>query len=279
MIENYEDYNKLIDKAKLLLEDNKGIVLLEHLNTRKRKYIHKKVDEIENMDSFSIGYCSTRRIVFKYSKKEENINIDELIKLGNDLYQKREYKGCIETFKRVLANGVNKYFIYSKIGLSYMKLGDKKLALDYLIVANELIKLNYNDNNNFDSLIKKLKEENKSANENSDMYFYDMTNDNFGIENINDILHLIIDEKEDISKVKEKFELSNIEINIIKLFIAKEYYTDCFFDTGDRYLKEVEKSKDRNKVVNKLLNEIRENKLFYKNRGIKRVYKKVEETN
>ena len=50
------------------------------------------------------------------------------------------------------------------------------------------------------------------------------------------------------------------------LILARENYTQENYTAGDKYLKKVEKMKDKTKFVISLFEEIRKNKIFYKNR-------------
>ena len=272
MEKEFSSYHDLVSYIKNKLYKTKGIILLDHMNAKKRKYIHNLIDNIKNISSFSIGYNSTRRIVIRYDLKEDNININELINLGNISYKNKDYINCINIFKKLLANGViNVSFIYAKIGLSYIKLNNSEEALDYLIVANILNK-SQNKKFNLDSLINAINSGNLyNEKEVLDMSVEDFSSsfDDFQINNVNEIIDLIITNKNTIKDICSKYNLSDEEINIIKLLIAKNYYTDSYYDIGDRYLKEVEKSKNKSKRVNKLLNEVRKNKLFYKNRNNK----------
>ncbi len=272
MEKEFSSYHDLVSYIKNKLYKTKGIILLDHMNAKKRKYIHNLIDNIKNISSFSIGYNSTRRIVIRYDLKEDNIDINELINLGNISYKNKDYINCINIFKKLLANGViNVSFIYAKIGLSYIKLNNSEEALDYLIVANILNK-SQNKKFNLDSLINAINSGNLyNEKEVLDMSVEDFSSsfDDFQINNVNEIIDLIITNKNTIKDICSKYNLSDEEINIIKLLIAKNYYTDSYYDIGDRYLKEVEKSKNKSKRVNKLLNEVRKNKLFYKNRNNK----------
>lgn len=65
--------------------------------------------------------------------------------------------------------------------------------------------------------------------------------------------------------VKE-YKLSINDLNIIKLSLAKEYYKRALYTNGDKYVKEVERQKDKSKEVKKFIDEVKKNKLFYKNR-------------
>lgn len=276
MIQDAKKYDELIINANIKLEKTKGIILLEHKNARIRKYIHECVDKLPNITSFSFGFGNNRSIIIRYVCKDENINVKEQINLGNHAFSNQDYIACIEIFKKLLttANLTNS-FIYAKVGLSYMALGDKDEALDYLKIAN-ILNIEQNKKYNLDGLIKEIC--NKYANSGYrymeeknevEMNLEDFidNNTNYGIENLNEVAIFILENKMDFKEAKEKFDLSSEEINIIKLIFARDYYTKEYYDMGDKYFREVEKNKDKTKRVNKLLSEIKRDRNFYKNRN------------
>lgn len=53
------------------------------------------------------------------------------------------------------------------------------------------------------------------------------------------------------------------ETEIIKLIYAREYYRAGFIKKGDEFIKSVERSTVKTNFINKLLEEIRENKKSY----------------
>lgn len=263
-MENYTDFNKIIREAQEQLQKSKGIIVLEHMNPRKRKAFHKLIDEIENIDSFSIGYMSNRRIILKYREKEI-IEKDEMICCANNLYDEKKYKEAIELYKKIICNSNdNNPFVYAKIGLSYLKLKQKELALDYLIVSNELNK-ELGKNYNFDKIISSLSfsEEKNNSKIEEDIFEEEKPSN---IDNIDELLSKIIDKKCTIEQIVNENNLSINDLNIIKLLLAKEYYKKALYINGDKYIKEVEKQRDKSKEVKRFLDEVKKNKLFYKNR-------------
>lgn len=56
------------------------------------------------------------------------------------------------------------------------------------------------------------------------------------------------------------------ETDIVKLLYAREYYTQGDDDKGDLFLTSVERSKNKTNKTRKIIEEIRKNKRFYKNR-------------
>lgn len=67
-------------------------------------------------------------------------------------------------------------------------------------------------------------------------------------------------------EARQRYNLTEEQILLIKLIYARNYYIEEMYLLGDCLLKEVEGSKNKTSKVIKLLNEIRTNKKFYKNR-------------
>ena len=86
------------------------------------------------------------------------------------------------------------------------------------------------------------------------------------IDNLDEILDKIINKKYNIEEVQKEYGLSINDLNIVKLSLAKEYYKKALYINGDKFVKEVEKQKDKSKEVKRFIDEIKKNKLFYKNR-------------
>lgn len=263
-MENYTDFNKIINEAREKLNKSKGIIILEHMNPGKRKAFHKLIDNKENIDSFSIGYMSTRRIVLKYISNEQ-IDINKMMEDANNLYNEKNYKEAIECYKKIICSSSdNNPYVYARIGLSYLKLKQKGLALSYLIVSNELNK-SLGKNYNFDAIISSLMgEEEKHSPKIEEDIFDEKEPSN--IDNLDEILDKIINKKYNIEEVQKEYGLSINDLNIVKLSLAKEYYKKALYTNGDKFVKEVEKQKDKSKEVKRFIDEIKKNKLFYKNR-------------
>ena len=168
----------------------------------------------------------------------------------------------------MLTGGHPKGFVCCKLGVYYLKRNKKDLALDYFIVANYLdAELDLeNAIENLKQKIDALEYEKNIGIELTEDEFINDLDEFYGIENFDEILYLI---KKGLS-ITEICKLNNIDEdtkNIICLILAKKYYADDLEIIGDNYLKMVEKSK-RNSETNKILQEVKNNKKFYKYRKI-----------
>lgn len=85
-------------------------------------------------------------------------------------------------------------------------------------------------------------------------------------KSIEDIAYFIQGENIVLDEAIKKFKLTSEDLLIIKLIYARSYYAEEMYLLGDIQVQEVEKHKDKTSRVLKLLNEVRTNKQFYKNR-------------
>lgn len=268
---NYND-TKLIDKKLNDLYKN-GIVLLKPMNNERRKEIHSIVKGIDDVVSFDIGPDYCRQVVLRHKPYigSERLEIKELMRTGSIAYNNGDYNTCIKCYRKLLGFGIPNSYIYAKLGLAYLKTGRKKIAIDYLIVANELSKKN-NDKYDFTEFISRLTgvepdEERKPYVKMSISAFNNDLNNNYGVENVETVAELVA------SGMTFEDACSNISVDenqrdIIALIFAKECYAQEDYLIGDEYLKKVEKSANKSKQVKDLLSEITKNKRFYKNRVV-----------
>ena len=94
--------------------------------------------------------------------------------------------------------------------------------------------------------------------------FNNNESNNYGIENFDEINEFICDSKLDVETACNKLNISREETDIIKLIYARKFYTQGNKEKGDLFLKVVEKTKNKSKLVQKILDEIRKNKKLYK---------------
>lgn len=264
---DYDD-NKFI-KGKIPEIQKKGIVLLRPMDKARRKEIHNIVKNIPGISSFSIGSDEKQIVIKNVPFAYEKIDASKIAKEGNQCYIEGDYDSCIEKYKQLLRLKNNKYWVYAKIGLSYMRKYDKNTAISYLTIANELGK-EEQDAIDYTELIDNLKgivnpEETKPKIEMSEVDFDNDINNYYGIECINELSNLIVNGVS-LDEACINMNLNEEQKNIVLLIVAKECYETEKYELGDQYIKKVEKTKNRGRYINNLINEIRKNKKFYKNR-------------
>lgn len=270
--ETRDSEREFIEKKHELLLNGQGMVLLKPMNRERRKRIHEMVKEYSDMVSFSIGEKENRQIVLRYKVFVNGyVDIKNLIRLGNLAYNNGNYDECIQNYLQLLQFGIPKAIVYAKLGLAYMKKGNKELAIDYLTIATYMSKQEKGDFD-FTELIADLKGlisegDKKPRFRMTVKEFENDTESYYGIENFDEITSYILECNLDVESACKQLGMDEEQIDTVKLIYAREYYSQGDYEKGDQFLKSVEKSKTKTKLTLKLLSEIRRNKIFYINRA------------
>lgn len=231
---NDDDVVQLINQK---LEDlyKNGVVLLEPMNREKRLKIHEIVNGMPNVKSYNISVKNSedRRIFLKHiTDFKDKKTVNEILKLGNEAYNNRDYDTCINVYRSALKFGKNDSYMFAKIGLCYKKKNDLDMANTYLDIAVGLLKeeriINY-----------------------------------CGIYNIEKIYDLV-SSGVSFDEVCINMELDSEQQSIVLSLFAKDCYAQENYEMGDQFLKRAEGVKGKTKYANSLIEKIRRNKLFYK---------------
>lgn len=250
------------------LKSRRGIIVLRPMSKERRKNLYKIIEDFPGLKAFSIGKDKTRRIVLRYTSKTQEINIKEVMTKGNAYYDAKEYRDSLVTFQKLLTFGNPPHYVYSKIGLCYLRLGKTQLGLQYLTVGSELAK-EVNSTYEFSELVDRITgvisdDDVKNPVKMKVNDFEDKSD--YGISNLDEIINCIDKEKLDVNTICEQKGLTENEANIVKLMYARNCYTNDKYIEGDKFLKQVEKSQEKTQLVKKLFIETQKNKRFYRNR-------------
>lgn len=248
----------------------KGIVLLKPMDSNRRKRIHNIVKDIPDVASFSIESDSNRQIVLRFNPfMNKYLDFSAIAKKGNNAYNNGQYDDCIKSYRKLLEFGRPKSWVYARLGLAYMKKFDKDTAIDYLTIATALAKEEKVEFD-FTELIASLKglidpeDKKPEVKMTTDDFENDIEN-YYGIKNINELAELI-SSGINIDDACATLGLNDEQKAIATLVLARECYAQENYTIGDKYLKKVEKSKNKTKFVTSLFEEVRKNKRFYRNR-------------
>jgi len=89
---------------------------------------------------------------------------------------------------------------------------------------------------------------------------------NYGITNFEQIVSMVFEQGISISDACFKLGLKKEKTDIVKLLFARNYYAQGDYITGDRIVKHVEQSSNKTPFILQLIDELRRDKKFYKNR-------------
>ena len=272
-IERQADSNKTFIENKVAeLKEGKGFVIIGKMNDEKIGYVKKIIEKIPDVAYFIVGTGDIKTIAIKHRRTSNSCrNLKPMIKESIEAYNIGDYEKCINLQKEILALGKPKASVFAKIGLSYMRQSKIKTAIKYLSMATELGKQE-KTTYDFSDLIDLLNgKSDKYAQKNALIKKIKMSEQDFiqdetyGITNFSEIYSLVFSGMS-ISDACIQFNLTEEQINIVKLIFARIYYANEDYITGDIIINNVERSNRKTPFIIKLINELRTNKRFYKNR-------------
>ena len=233
-----------------------GIAILDNINNYKKEDIYNYLKKQNDINILEID----KNIILKYSPYPSvHLNFDKLFKEGKLAYYNKDYYQCIKIYRKLLEQSSPNSYIYAQLGLAYMKTFNLDIAVEYLTVANLL-----SDNKKFDysKLINSLKQ---SLNQENSLDFKSELNEYYGLRNIEKVFEML-KKGDSIETISQNLEFNEEEYNLVNLIIAREYYFIGNYLMGDNYLKKVLKDNNKSLNVRNILEEIIQNKKFYKNR-------------
>jgi len=255
---------KFLNKVIPYLVKRKGIILLNPVDSKLRLKIHEAIKTMPCINSKTLIIDGEERIMLSYVKKLYDWN-NELLTKAEDAYNQNQTRQTIALHKKLIESGCNATFVYERIGLSYIKERQPSNALPYLLVAYKMKQEKNNDTEKLEAIIHLIKENTKKE-AITEETFNNQSDSTYNIKNLSDILYLIYEEKYGIEDACMIFNLTEEEINLVKLLIAKEEYRNKNDFKADKLMKQVERSKSKNAEIKNLFKEITQNKLFYRNR-------------
>ena len=280
---NVDANNKIDNSINLYVEriinrlsiDN-PIELLDNMEDTSLIEIQKILENNDKVKFFSINIEGKKRLIIKKHEKTSFKgfnNETEIINLAKYYMQKHMWSESIMMRNKLICHHNNPYsYLYYHNGACYLRMNNIKEAIKYYEIASGVAKLEGADKySELDDFICKLKYEESvqqkqpSINIDEGVFKKDL-NDNYGIDIYNDIVALIEEKDLTLSEACSMFKLNDEKINMVKLMYARNYYSKCLFDSGDKLLKEVEKSSEKTPMIKSLMREIKTNKKYYQYR-------------
>lgn len=263
---------KFIEKKHNELIKNKGIIILNSMSKERTNFILNEADKYLDMSVFTIVDGGKTRIVLRYNELDyEDFDVKALITEAIADYKSGRYKDNLDKQIKILETNVDQRSSnYAMIGLSYMKLYDIDKAIEYLTVANYLAK-EEKSTREYGDLILRLKGEidKKDIKPFVRMQQKDFRNDNvkfYGIKNFEELNTYICESGLDVESACRSLNMSEEDIDVVKLIYAREYYTLGNKEKGELFLKSYEKSKAKTNKTKSIYKYLQQNKKFYKNR-------------
>ena len=245
-------YTKLVKNTYDKLLKSKDFVLLEPMDYIKRGIVRNIVECYPDLVAFTVGQGKEKNLVIRYIPLEkEDLDINRVIKSADKAFYSEEYAKCISLYLKLFQLVKIHDFVFAKMGLSYLKLGEVKKAVDCLYVATEISR---RENGKFDytDFIKNIKDNNK----------------NIDVNNVDEVINYILNANLDVDSACLELKMNPYQINIFKLKVAKRLYKEGDYKKGDEFFFAVEKSKDKTTDIISLMEKLQKNKKFYVNRNI-----------
>lgn len=252
------------------LVNGDGVLLLPPMEPERRARIHKIIEGYSDVVSFSVREGYERRIVLRYKPYiSGGISIGENYTNGCKAYKEGNYDEALEYFTKLLYFGNPNSKVYTKLGITYYKKRKRQVALKYFIIATELNKID-GKGIDFSEMIEKIIGVENLKKMDFEVNIEEFENDlelNYGVDNYEEIKdYFITNGGFNISRIKERFDLTPEELDCVCLMYARDLYSEGRYALGDTVLKIFEKSKNKTKDNSKLWAEIKKNKKFYFNR-------------
>lgn len=248
------------------LYQTKDLLLLEGIDRERRNRIIAIVKSIPNINIFHIG---NNKMVLKYTIfNDGEVDLKEVMIKAKYSFRYKNYEDCINLLNlaKVYITKPDEWF-FAMLGMSYMITNKVNIGINYLIIATDLSY--YNGTNNFD-YSKYIKEHLKDEKPNfvmTEEEFYQEEETDYKIPYLPQILEEILLNRESIDVVVKKYELDDNQACILKLMIARYYYSINNEEFADQIFKKAIRTKNKSNIAKQLIEEINANKRFYKNRS------------
>lgn len=244
------------------LANGKSIVVLPHMEYEKSKEVYEMITHFDNVICFTIEDEGKWRVVLRKKKSiDDFVNISQLIENFQTQYVFHNNREALEYGRELLAIGKPNPGIYGKCGLILYYLGEYNEAIDCLTVANAMNRRK-GWATNYDTLLEQCKKRRRQSFQSKfGGSFKELFKSESGL--INSLIELSRDGDFDIKEAVEKLGLDMEKISYAKLVYARDCYADGDFELGDKYLREVIKSRDKSDLLKLLIKNIRTNRLFY----------------
>lgn len=261
-----------------LIEDNletvdkRGLLVLGSMSKSKAKLIKKLIVDFPGYDAVIMEGDRKDKVALRIKPPfEKDENYKSIFAKAYKAQREGDYDRAIELAKLMLAYDKPYPSVYSLLGFSYLKKNAIYLAIDYLTVS-QYFNSKTNGKYDFTELLNKLKglsqkpvkddEESKPKVNMRESDFYDKK---YRIRNSNYVRELV-NRGVPFLEACHECGLDELNMALLGLLFAREYYTDGQFVLGDRYLKLVEKIKCKSPKIRKELDEVKRNKKFYQYR-------------
>ena len=265
---NNEENYELLDDVYGYLQDNRGIVLLEHMPYRRKEQLYALAKEYPGLKMSTVLEGDDARALFYIKGRRTPKSYIEYKRVGLKQYQDGDYAGCIETFKDIIEKFTYiEANTYEMIGLASYKLGNVQDAVNYLIVSTYTSSLedkprDYSSFINRELGINYRKSYLKKSEIRPEDVFYSKEfkmddNTDYGIKGVEKIKEYAVAHNMTLEEAFGGFNLTNEEKDLVKLIMAREYFKQGNFVQGNIYLNNVAETPGKTEKVMAVMEDLR----------------------
>lgn len=265
------DELKYLEQVIQRVQNGESLVLMPLMNEQKREEAFQILHVASDIVAFDIGTGPDRRIAVRYAPHDlGSIAIKSVLKEAKAAFYAKDYQSALECYQLILQIQEPRDFVYAGYARCLLKLKRKKEAIDYFTVATDVSRKT-GRNMDFSDYVLRLQGmiEKENLKPNIRVSLADFQEDRMfhqDFDFLDDLVALIQSGDVSLKDACLRLHLSDEQILYVELIYARDCYYLGEYDMGDAYLKKVEKSKNKNPSIINLLEEIRKNKKFYKNR-------------
>ena len=271
--ELYSRIREFLEEQKKYLESTGGVSKISNLSLQEVNNLELIIFDYPELEYFLLENEETYDVFLRRKYLSSKIDIGSTINAAKNAYRNMNYKSSLSKLLLILKKAAcPKSEVYMLTGLSYINLGEEEKGKDYLRLANYIEgKKDYNNvdlNEVRERVEESMKEFKKSSSYNQ--YNVDMDRqvhiDRLSLPNLDKIIKAIEVNFYDLETAGKEFNLTDEQIDFIKLIYAREFYKQGEIEKGDYYLKSVEESSGKTSDVTRLCLEARTNKRFFQYR-------------
>ena len=275
---DFEPFNdqvrKYLEEEIKILDKTGGISKIESLTSEDLNDYLVNLYNYDELDSFVLKNDDDSYDLFlRYKSLDTKIEIGNVIESAKEAYKSENYDKSLSKILLVLRKAAYpKSEVYDIAGLIYNAKGEFEKGNDYIRIANYMEgKKEYNKvdiNEVRERVEEKMKKAKKS---NYNQYNFDMDNreihiDKLTLPDLDKIIEYVEKKHINLETAGKELNLTNEEIDFIKLIYAREFYKQGDIEKGNYYLKSVEESSGKTSDVTRLCLEARTNKKFFQYR-------------
>lgn len=257
------------------LDQQGGIVSLDSNCIKSKREL---LDVIKKMDQVNVYFYgdkdNTKIILKRYRGWTEQDLIDDAFEKAKKAFQEKNFKECLKWNTFIFESYIDvKPRMLVRMGVCHKRLGHDRVAYHLISLANEMA-FDLKTGKDYTTLLKRLFPEDEAVeksilgnkNNVSIEEFY-QKNNTYGIASIDELSQMISQEKIPVEEACQQLHLNKEEVNIVKLICARDCFLEDNYEQGNKYLQQVEQSKDKTEKVKRILKEITNNKKIYKVHG------------